>query len=466
MDKVKSQRKDCSILGNILSSIIFLIFVCLFILVPKVKLKGPKEMILDVGSTYHEKGLLVSSLNANLSNKIKITNEVDTSKIGTYKVNYEIRNGIFHQTLFRYITVKDIRGPKIELKGSKETFLCPGANYEEEGYLAIDNVDKDVTSKVKVKKNKDYILYSVTDSSGNKSEVKRKLWYQDKEAPTFSISDGEVSIIALNSTFEDQYQVTDNCDGIITDKVKVTGELDPTKVGSYTLTYSIEDTSSNKQEIKRVIKVVDEKKLGTIYLTFDDGPSLQNTGEILDILKQNEVPATFFVIGNTDADLLKRIVQEGHSIGLHSWSHRYDIIYQSKDSYFADLKELHDYVESITGVDSKLLRFPGGSSNTISKKYQDGIMSELTTEVLRQGYQYYDWNIDSKDSSSAKNKDAIYQEVVNHLSHDKVNMILFHDTKKATEEALNDIILYAKKEGYTFDKITNNTYPVMQKINN
>ena len=163
---------------------------------------------------------------------------------------------------------------------------------------------------------------------------------------------------------------------------------------------------------------------------------------------------------------MKRIVQEGHSIGLHSWSHRYDIIYQSKDSYFADLKELHDYVESITGVDSKLLRFPGGSSNTISKKYQDGIMSELTTEVLRQGYQYYDWNIDSKDSSSAKNKDAIYQEVVNHLSHDKVNMILFHDTKKATEEALNDIILYAKKEGYTFDKITNNTYPVMQKINN
>src|SRR5699024_8931981 len=128
-----------------------------------------------------------------------------------------------------------------------------------------------------------------------------------------------------------------------------------------------------------------------IYLTFDDGPRDGTTDVILDILKEKGVKATFFVTMNGNDSLIKRIVDEGHSIGIHTASHKYDIIYASRDNYFNDLEQVHKRIYDITGVDSKLIRFPGGSSNTISKKYSEGIMSTLTKEVLNKGYQYYDW---------------------------------------------------------------------------
>ena len=169
---------------------------------------------------------------------------------------------------------------------------------------------------------------------------------------------------------------------------------------------------------------------------------------------------------NGNGSLIKRIVDEGHSIGIHTASHKYDIIYASRDNYFNDLEQVHKRIYDITGVDSKLIRFPGGSSNTISKKYSEGIMSTLTKEVLNKGYQYYDWNVDSGDASFATNPHKLYNSVVNSISHDKYNVILMHDTKTYTRDALSSIIDYCLSNGYSFDSLDIDTMPIRQRLNN
>ena len=208
-------------------------------------------------------------------------------------------------------------------------------------------------------------------------------------------------------------------------------------------------------------------KKGVIYLTFDDGPRSGTTDIILNILKEKNVKATFFVTSGGPDDLIKRMYDEGHSIGLHTASHDYSVVYGSIDSYFQDLAIVSDRVEKVTGQKSYLIRFPGGSSNTVSKKYTPGIMSYLTKEVLSRGYRYYDWNIDSRDAEGGKfTADEISNFVTSKLSHDKVNMVLMHDVKVTTKDAIGKIIDYGKANGYTFDAITPYTDMVVQRVNN
>ena len=184
-------------------------------------------------------------------------------------------------------------------------------------------------------------------------------------------------------------------------------------------------------------------------------------------MKEENVKATFFVTNSGPDDLIKRAYDEGHAIGLHTASHDYSVVYASGDSYFNDLKLVSERVKRITGEESKLIRFPGGSSNTISRKYSPGIMSYLTQEVVKRGYRYYDWNIDSRDAEGGRfNADEITKFVTSKLSHDKVNMVLMHDIKVTTMEALRNIIRYGKENGYVFDKIGPYTDMVMQHVNN
>ena len=120
----------------------------------------------------------------------------------------------------------------------------------------------------------------------------------------------------------------------------------------------------------------------TIYLTFDDGPSLDITPKILDLLKKHNIKATFFVINrNSNTDyLIKRAYNEGHTIGLHTSSHNYSKIYANETAYFNDLANIENKVIKITGTSSKIIRFPGGSSNTVSRNYNKGIMTRLTKQ--------------------------------------------------------------------------------------
>jgi peptidoglycan/xylan/chitin deacetylase (PgdA/CDA1 family) len=176
-----------------------------------------------------------------------------------------------------------------------------------------------------------------------------------------------------------------------------------------------------------------------IYLTFDDGPS-PNTDKILDILDSYGIKATFFVVGKSGYDeQYKRIVNEGHTLAMHSYSHKYSEIYQSLDTYKADLLKLHDFLYELTGVDSKIVRFPGGSSNTISKVD----MGELISYLDEQNMIYFDWNVSSQDASSVtKSTQDIADNVINGLGKFNNSVVLFHDAsnKDTTVEALPIII--------------------------
>lgn len=207
----------------------------------------------------------------------------------------------------------------------------------------------------------------------------------------------------------------------------------------------------------------------TIYLTFDDGPSYL-TETILDILKKENIPATFFLTSsglNKYSDDVKRMQAENHTVALHTSSHLYSYIYSSDENYFNDLNQIRTQIYNITGQKSRIIRLPGGSSNTISKKYNPGIITIITNKLTENDFYYFDWNIDSGDASGHQTKESIYYNVVNKI-HNGTNIVLMHDssTKQTTVEALPYIIKYAKENGYTFAKITKNTPQIHHHINN
>lgn len=224
-----------------------------------------------------------------------------------------------------------------------------------------------------------------------------------------------------------------------------------------------------KKEIKKEPIVKSEVSDNTIYLTFDDGPS-HLTPQILDILKQEQVAATFFVIGpSLDAyqDIVKRAHDEGHTIALHSNTHKYSYIYSSDENYFNDLNTIKSRVYNIIGVNSRIIRLPGGSSNTVSRKYNKNIITRITNKLNDNEYYYFDWNVDSGDASGKLPANQIYQNTTSGLHHG-TNIVLMHDaaSKKSTVEALSSIIKYGKDNGYTFAKISKNTRTTHHHINN
>ena len=209
---------------------------------------------------------------------------------------------------------------------------------------------------------------------------------------------------------------------------------------------------------------------GVIYLTFDDGPSSTITPKILDVLKKENVKATFFVLNYSKANekLIKRIVNEGHSIGIHGYSHEYSKIYKSKKAFLNNVYSLQKKIKKSTGVKTFLMRFPGGSSNTVSRHYKKGIMKQLTKEMPKRGFRYFDWNVSSGDAGGAKNANQVYKNVTKNLSKKRGNMVLCHDFSGNTKtlKALPKIIKYAKKHGYTFSKVDKNTPMYAHPVNN
>ncbi len=192
------------------------------------------------------------------------------------------------------------------------------------------------------------------------------------------------------------------------------------------------------------------------YLTFDDGPS-DNTLKILDILKRYDIKATFFVMNTDKMEYLKNIHAAGHTIGLHTFSHIYAQIYTSPTAYFADLQKISDKVESITGVKSTVTRFPGGSSNLVSKEHCPGLMTTLVGEVVKRGYSYYDWNVDSQDASGNNvSYTKIKDSVINGAGNKNAICVLMHDSsaKSTTVTALPYIIEGLAAKGYRFEALT------------
>lgn len=463
------------VIGIIVVTILLLVGIIFFLFSPpEFKLNKGETIELKYGEQYKDPGYKITKFGKDYTKNVKVKNEINSKKLGTYKITYEVKiNGITFKKV-RKVKLIDDEKPIITLTGNENISICPNAEYKEEGYKATDNYDGDITKNVKITAKDGIISYSVKDSSGNTAEITRTITKEDKIAPTITLKGNKTITLYLGNTWKEPgYTATDNCDNDITNNVVKSGTVNPNKLGTYKITYTVKDMTGNQAVVERTVKVISKPvnnnsgpNKGVIYLTFDDGPKQGTTNVILDILKEENVPATFFVTNSGPDSLIKREYDEGHTVGLHTASHNYATVYKSVDSYYNDLLQVQNRVKRITGYESKIIRFPGGSSNTISKKYSKGIMTILTKDVVNKGYRYFDWNISSGDAGETTSSSGVYNYVVKSLSKNRSNVVLMHDIKPYTRDALRNIIRYGKNNGYTFAKITMSTPMVTHHVNN
>jgi len=383
-----------------------------------VELKGESAVTLEVGTPYTDPGA-----DAYLRGKLFMKegepfapfteNPVDTQKTGTYTVTYTARKWKKVGTATRTVTVVDTQVPVLTLTGDAAITVTRGKTFTDPGATATDNYDGDLTAQI-----------------------------------------------------------------------TVTGQVDTAKTGTYTLTYNVQDSSGNaatavtrtvtvkapvvyssSAAVPAVGTVVPGNK--TIYLTFDDGPGAY-TGKLLNVLKKYNVKATFFVIdtGSGNYNLLTRMANEGHSIGIHSTTHDYGKIYASEEAFFDDLYNMQTIIKNNTGITTMLTRFPGGSSNTVSR-FNPGIMSRLTKAVTEKGFRYFDWNVSSGDAGKANTTAQVVRNIKNGVhANGKYSVVLQHDIKNFSVNAVEEVIQWGLANGYTFAPLDMTSPTCRHGINN
>ena len=233
---------------------------------------------------------------------------------------------------------------------------------------------------------------------------------------------------------------------------------------------TVEGETADGKHRFRCDVTVEKKPKSIIYMTFDDGPTRYSTPKVLNILKKNGVKATFFEIkpSKEDYDLTQRVIDEGHTLAIHGYSHTYSAIYKSDEAYHKNLTKLQKLFYKNFGVWCTQTRFPGGSSNTVSRHYSQGIMSRLSKKVSKWGFKYQDWNVSSGDAGGAKTSDQVFKYVKSGLQKGRSNVILMHDFagNDKTINALQRIIDYGKSKGYVFRAMTAATSEVHHGVNN
>lgn len=384
MSKGRRRRKKSIRFGRVVGVIIA--FLAIIFLSLPLSMED-KTIEVEVGTEFKDEPT-IKYLGFDISKDVTITGNVDTSKVGEYKITYKW--GLKSAT--RTINVVDTTAPVIDMQGSSTLYVENFNNLEglEPGVVVTDNYDEDVKAereRHKISDSEYEFVYTATDSSGNATIAKRKIL----------------------------------------------------------------------------------KATGVIYLTFDDGPS-DITPEVLDILKENEIKATFFIVDYSEEDKSKiqRIIDEGHTLGLHGLSHDYAKIYSSVDAITENFIGLQEKILNDFDYNAIYIRFPGGASNTISKNYCDGVMTAATSKVEQDGFTYYDWNVDVDDAGSARTANKIYENFVAGIAPKRENVVLMHDGygHQPTADALQEIIDYAKENGYVFSAIMEDTIPVQHGVNN
>lgn len=215
---------------------------------------------------------------------------------------------------------------------------------------------------------------------------------------------------------------------------------------------NVESKVKTGNETNELITVKDGKKVA--YLTFDDGPSPNNTPRILDTLKRNNIKATFFIIGKNaekNPELLVREREEGHKIGIHSYCHVESIIYKEPEAYLQDISKCSDVINSIVGpkgYSRHLIRFPGGSTE---------VNQQFRTAIANGGYTFVDWNalIGDAEKPQLMPVDYLIERLKTTTARHNHVIILMHDAaaKKTTADALPQAIDYLKAQGFSFEQI-------------
>ena len=393
--------------------------------------------------------------------EVKISGDIDTNKIGNYEITYQLKN--YKKTC--KVSVKDTKAPELKVKAYKADMK---EDIKPESFVESVKDDSKVSLSFKKKPTKDKeqtITIIAKDEHGNKAMKETTLTLvKDIEKPI--IHTDTISVyVGSKPNYKSYIEVTDNLDS--KPKIKIdSSKVKTKKTGTYKLLVTATDRSGNKA--KANIKVTVEEPSKVVYMTFDDGPS-ENTDKILKILKKYDAKATFFVTGNNQKfnSSIKKAADQGNTIALHTYTHDYANVYSSTTAYFEDLQKVSDMVKQITGKAPKYIRFPGGSSNTISAQYSQGIMTTLDSMVHEKGYEYFDWNCSSGDAAS---NTVPTQDIVRNATscdYEQI-MILFHDSspKTTTVEALPEIIKSYKERGYVFKGICDDTPIFHHGVNN
>jgi peptidoglycan/xylan/chitin deacetylase (PgdA/CDA1 family) len=199
------------------------------------------------------------------------------------------------------------------------------------------------------------------------------------------------------------------------------------------------------------------------YLTFDDGPSAY-TNRVLDILKKYNVKATFFVNGREDAislNIYRRIINEGHVLGNHIYTHKYQNIYTSVETFDNEFNRLQDLILRTTGVTMDIMRFPGGSNNGVSNSYSPNIMNTLTLRYKSLGYTYFDWNVSAGDTWEGSTAPYVINNITSQSRNKSFVIVLMHDSMPTTPASLETVIQNLTSFGFRFSSLSSST-PVIQ----
>ncbi len=431
-------------------------------------LNGNDNVTINVFDIYQDEGITLKS-NDNIVDNTKyllnIDNKLNNNVIGNYSINYEInyKKNTYHLT--RNIFVVDQEKPVISLS-SNEVIMdyCTKKIKKEITFNALDNYDGDISSSVEIIKDDNSITYKVSDSSGNIDEQVVNIKYESKPNDKFYLKGNKKIYVTLNSTFTDPGAVySDGCGKSVDKEIEVSGEVDTTTEGTYFIFYKVDNKSLSREV---VVSESIANKPKTIYLTFDDGPGAQ-TQKILDTLNKYNVKATFFVTHQFPEylDLIRSEHQSGHVVAVHTYTHNYQTVYTTVDGYINDFNRMNEVIKEYTGSYSNIFRFPGGSSNTVSKNYTKGIVTQIANEMTKRGYYYFDWNVDSKDAAGA-NQQRVYNEVINGVEKCTTCVVLMHDIKVSTANALDDILATLTSKGYTFKTLSSTSPAIRHRINN
>ena len=393
--------------------------------------------------------------------EVKISGDIDTNKIGNYEITYQLKN---YKKICK-VSVKDTKAPELKVKAYKADMK---EDVKPESFVESVNDDSKVSLSFKKKptKDKEQTLTIIAKDAYGNTTTKETTLALSKDTKKPVIHTDSISVyVGSKPNYKSYIEVTDNLDSKPTIKVD-SSKVKTKKTGTYKLLVTATDRSGNKAKAK--INVTVEEPSKVVYMTFDDGPS-ENTDKILKILKKYDAKATFFVTGNNQKynSSIKKAADQGNTIALHTYTHDYANVYSSTTAYFEDLQKVSDMVKQITGKAPKYIRFPGGSSNTISAQFSQGIMTTLDSLVHEKGYEYFDWNCSSGDAAS---NTVPAQDIVHNATscdYEQI-MILFHDSspKTTTVEALPEIIKSYKERGYVFKGICDDTPIFHHGVNN
>ena len=390
-------------------------------------------------------------------NEVHIEGQVDQDQIGEYSLTYKYH----HKKEVLKVVVKDLIKPIFDVV---EKEIIEGERLE-----AIDfceNIQDDSKTEAFFKKEPNWTLIGeqtvrvyVRDELGNEDckETLLKIEQKDTQPPLLYGLDPIEILQGQNIDLYASVIIEDDLDPNPTFTID-NSSLNTSIPGKYEVYYHVQDKQGNSAIYTREInvKAIPQSDDRVIYLTIDDGPS-KNTPAVLDILNRYGVKATFFVTGANPEyySYINQAYKQGHVIGMHTFCHDYGRIYSSDEAYLADLKQITDLVEQQTGNRPHYFRFPGGSSNTISKKYNQGIMQRLVDTTTREGMIYYDWNASIGDGIAGMKANDLIQMAKESGQGIKKIVMLMHDGSGSDEsvKALPTIIEYYQNLGYNFKTI-------------